>query len=309
MKEKIKKFGLPWICLFIVYFIFFIVVSVTVIRHLINTTEEITLTTYITPVFGLASLFVAMVTIRYNAVTNKEKNALDFVKEFKEKEIHDAMVEIYKTKRKYKNKTNNRLNRKDISPYCERAAAISNDDVKLIIPAEKKIVLTEEIEMLTEEMKHVSSPGTKSKIRGKISSIQKKLQISNELEEICKFRSALVKVLNLMERCANGVRYGLYDEGLIYNSYGTQFIEIYELAFSFIKRRQDDEDKLFINAEWLAVKWTLQKEIQEDKPTFMTNQKRAIQHANEGLKSHMKAPDKSKLEPLLSTLQKLKFPR
>lgn len=112
-----------------------------------------------------------------------------------------------------------------------------------------------------------------------------------------------------MERCANGVRYGLYDEGLIYNSYGTQFIEIYELAFSFIKRRQDDEDKLFINAEWLAVKWTLQKEIQEDKPTFMTNQKRAIQHANEGLKSHMKAPDKSKLEPLLSTLQKLKFPR
>ncbi|EOC9237414.1 hypothetical protein ACSN7S_004654, partial [Enterobacter hormaechei] len=71
MKEKIKKFGLPWICLFIVYFIFFIVVSATVIRHLINTTEEITLTTYITPIFGLASLFVAMVTIRYNAVTNK----------------------------------------------------------------------------------------------------------------------------------------------------------------------------------------------------------------------------------------------
>lgn len=284
-------------------------VSATVIRHLINTTEEITLTTYITPIFGLASLFVAMVTIRYNAVTNKEKNALDFVKEFKEKEIHDAMVEIYKTKRKYKNKTNNRLNRKDISPYCEKAAAISSDDIKVIIPAEKKIDLTEQIEMLTEEMKHVSSPGTKSKIRGKISSIQKKLQVSNELEEICKFRSALVKVLNLMERCANGVRYGLYDEGLIYNSYGTQFIEIYELAFSFIKRRQDDEDKLFINAEWLAVKWTLQKEIQEDKPTFMTNQKRAIQHANEGLKSHMKAPDKSKLEPLLSTLQKLKFPR
>nr|HEK5591014.1 DUF4760 domain-containing protein [Klebsiella pneumoniae] len=129
------------------------------------------------------------------------------------------------------------------------------------------------------------SPSAKSKIRGKISSLQKKLNDSNELEQICKFRSALIKVLNLMERCANGVRYGLYDEGLIYNSYGTQFIEIYELAFSFIKRRQDDEDKLFINAEWLAVKWTLQKEIQEDKPTFMTNQKRAIQHANEGVGS------------------------
>ncbi|MDE4632682.1 hypothetical protein PXW70_27355, partial [Klebsiella pneumoniae] len=84
------------------------------------------------------------------------------VKEFKEKEIHDAMVEIYKTKRKYKNKTNNRLNRKDISPYCEKSAAISSDDIKVIIPAEKKIDLTEQIEMLTEEMKHVSSPGTKS---------------------------------------------------------------------------------------------------------------------------------------------------
>ncbi|WP_435343569.1 hypothetical protein, partial [Klebsiella pneumoniae] len=64
-----------------------------------------------------------------------------------------------------------------------------------------------------------------------------------------------------------------------------------------------------INAELLAVKWTLQKEIQEDKTTFMTNQKRAIQHDNEGLKSHLKAPDKSKLEPFLNNLQKLKFPR
>ncbi|MDE4632692.1 hypothetical protein PXW70_27450, partial [Klebsiella pneumoniae] len=71
-------------------------------------------------------------------------------------------------------------NRKDISPYCEKAAAISSDDIKVIIPAEKKIDLTEQIEMLTEEKKHVSSPGTKSKIRGKISSIQKKLQVSNE---------------------------------------------------------------------------------------------------------------------------------
>ncbi|WP_418273978.1 hypothetical protein, partial [Klebsiella pneumoniae] len=30
---------------------------------------------------------------------------------------------------------------------------------------------------------------------------------------------------------------------------------------------------------------------------------------HEGLKSHLKAPDKSKLEPLLNNLQKLKFPR
>lgn len=295
--------------MFIVYFLFFITVCIAVIRQIINTTQEITLTTYITPVFGLASLFVAMVTIRYNAVTNKEKNALDFVKEFKEKEIHEAMVEIYKTRRKYKNKTNNRLNRKDISPYCEKAASVSQDDIKLIIPPEEKLVIAEKINSLKEELNFIESQGAKSKVRGKISSLQNKLSKSNELEELCKFRSALVKVLNLMERCANGVRYGLYDEGLIYNSYGTQFIEIYELSFSFVKRRQDDEDKLFINAEWLAVKWTLQKEIQEDKPTFMTNQKRSIQHANEGLKSHMKAPDKDKLEPLLNDLQKLKFPR
>lgn len=309
MKEKIKKFGLPWIALFIVYFSCFIVVCVVVSKYVINTTETFNITTYITPIFGLASLFVAMVTIRYNAVTNKEKNALEFVKEFKEKEIFDAMVEIYSAKRKYKKQGTNRLDRKKVSPYCERAALISSEEIALRLSDDKKLEAQEKIKALTEEIKYLGDESTRVKLREQISALQKQLSKSRDIEDLLRFRTSLVKVLNVMERCANGVRYGLYDEGLIYNSYGNQFIEIYEMAFSFIKRRQEDEDKLFINAEWLAVKWTLQKEIREDRPTFMTDQKRAIQHANEGLKKHIRAPDKKQLEPLLSKMQKLKFPR
>lgn len=309
MKEKIKKFGLPWIVLFVVYFMCFIVVCIVLSKYVLNTKETFNITTYLTPVFGLASLFVAMVTIRYNAVTNKEKNALEFVKELKEKEIHESMVAIYKAKKKYKQNGNNRLDRKKVSPYCERAASISTEDVLLRLSDVKRQEVEGRINFITEEMKYVVETSTKTKLKEQLSSLQKQLSKSKEIEDLIGFRLSLVKVLNVMERCANGVRYGLYDEGLIYNSYGTQFVEIYEIAFSYIKRRQDEEDKLYINAEWLAVKWTLQKEIQEDRPTFMTNQKRAIQHANEGLKKHMRAPDKSQLEPLLNNLQKLKFPR
>lgn len=309
MKEKIKKFGLPWIGLFFVYFLSFVVVCIVIANHVINTKEEFNITTYITPIFGLASLFVAMVTIRYNAVTNKEKNALEFVKELKDKDIYESMVAIYKAKKKYRQNGNGRLDRKRVSPHCERAASISSDDVSLLLTDEKKQGIEGELAFLTEEIKYIIDESTKIKVKDQISALQKKLSKSKEIEDLIKFRTSLVRVLNMMERCANGVRYGLYDEGLIYNSYGTQFIEIYELAFSFIKRRQDEEDKLFINAEWLAVKWTLQKEIREDKPTFMTDQKRAIQHANEGLKKHMRAPDKRLLEPLLGRLEKLKFPR
>lgn len=309
MKEKIKKFGLPWIALYVVYFLCFIVVCIVVAKYVMNTTETFSITTYITPIFGMASLLVAMVTIRYNAVTNKEKNALEFVKEFKDKEIFDAMVAIYVAKRKFKKLGTNRLDRKKVSPFCERAALISPDEVSLRLSDDKKTEVEQKISSLTEELKYLNEGATKLKLKEQVAALQKQLSKSKEVEELLRFRSSLVKVLNVMERCANGVRYGLYDEGLIYNSYGNQFIEIYEMAFSFIKRRQEEEDKLFINAEWLAVKWTLQKEIREDRPTFMTDQKRAIQHANEGLKKHLRAPDKKQLEPLLSKMENLKFPR
>lgn len=308
MKEKIKKLGLAWIVLYAIYLLVFIVISFTVYRSVLLSKESFNITTYATPIFGMASLFLAMVTIRYNAVNNKEKNALDFVKDFKEKEIHESLVEIYKIKKKHHQFNSTKLDRKKISPYCEKTARLTKEDVDKILKKDKLLELESKISFLTEEQKYLEKKETKEKIKKEISDLRSKISKSNEFKEIYNFRSALVKTLNIMERCANGVRYGIYDEGLIYNSYGTQFIEIYELAFTFIKTRQQEEEKLYINAEWLAVKWTLQKEIEEDRPTFMMDQKRAIQHANEELKRHLKAPNDKKLKPLLKKMNKLRFP-
>jgi len=308
MKEKIKKFGLPWVLLFSIYIICFVSIVFIICRTVYLSSQPLSITSYITPIFGLASLFVAMVTIRYNTVTNKEKNALEFVKDFKEKEIFSSLGKIYKVRKQYYQNDNKTLDRKKIAPYCEKAALLKSEDLKELISKKETLILENKTKQLKEERKYVFSIESKAQIDEKIKTISDRLSRSKEINDLCEFRTSLVKVLNLMERCANGVRYGIYDEGLIYNSYGAQFIEIYEMSFVFIKNRQNEESKLFINAEWLAVKWTLQKEIQEDRPTFATNQKRAIQHANEGLKMHLRAPNKKILEPLLKRMTKLRFP-
>lgn len=125
-------------------------------------------------------------------------------------------------------------------------------------------------------------------------------------------RIAVTTVLNAMESCANAIRYDIYDEVLIYNIYGAQLAEIYEMTYQYIRERQSKLKSLYVNAEWLAVKWTLEKTISETRSGTSSNREEVttdlISHAHAKLSSHRDAPNKRPLKKMLRKLKKFTYP-
>lgn len=122
-------------------------------------------------------------------------------------------------------------------------------------------------------------------------------------------RQSAFALLNALESCANAVRYEIYDEDFIYNIYGSHFIEWYELCYGLIKRRQRKQERVWVNFEWLAVKWTLRHNI----TGVISNESRQtsyiINEALQALKSHNRTrPIQSKLKKFEKQLKRRKFP-
>ncbi|MGZ0014407.1 DUF4760 domain-containing protein [Providencia hangzhouensis] len=282
----------------IVLIISVIAISILTIRYIYINIEEpaFNLASSLTPLITSIGLLIAFTTIRYNISSTKEKNALEFVKIFKEDAVNNAIRKLYHLRHKHLMPNVNKLNRGSLNPFMEKIGEKIDDS--LILNAEKLEEKKEELKKLKEN---------ENSLKKEIDEIEKQIETSNETSEKLEIKSSIVAVLNVLESGASGVRYGIYDEGLIYNTYGTQFIEIYELTYKYIKRRQCHSERLYINAEWLAVKWTLQRNIDGDTPDNMFNFERAIKHANHGLKNHRHAPDKKKLKPLLKNINKVKY--
>lgn len=120
---------------------------------------------------------------------------------------------------------------------------------------------------------------------------------------------AAFKILNAFEGCANAIRYGIYDEDFIYNVYGSQFIDFYELTYGLMKSRQRELPRAWVNFEWLAVKWTLRRKItgvtskESEETSFI------IQESLAAIKEHTKVrPNPEKLQKFMDKLERRKFP-
>ena len=301
MQNLIQKYGYASVFLLLFLLIVWGVVGIATyeyIKHHVADTN-FSLTASLTPLIAVSSLTLAAITIRYNILSNKEKNALEFVKNFKDENIEKALSKLYALRTANLLSGKNQLDRKKINPIMIGLADLSKECVSKILNDKDRKSAERELKKLRSSNKIDAK---------KIDSIESKLKTSEDVSSRLEMRSHLNKILNVMESCANGVRYGIYDEGFIYNAYGSQFIEIYEMAYSYIKRRQNHSDRLFISAEWLAIKWTLQRYISGETSDHSAKLQKAIMHANHGLKIHLSAPDKKNLIPLLKKVNRLKFP-
>lgn len=77
-----------------------------------------------------------------------------------------------------------------------------------------------------------------------------------------KFES-IIYILNNWERCASAIRYGIYDECLIYNAQAGGVIMMYKSLSPFIEacRTRNNNERLFVNIEWLATRWEIKHTI------------------------------------------------
>jgi len=117
------------------------------------------------------------------------------------------------------------------------------------------------------------------------------------------------KILNAFEGCANAIRYGIYDEDFIYNVYGSQFINFYELIYGLMKSRQREFPRAWVNFEWLAVKWTLRRKITGVTSKEWEETSYIIQESLVAIKEHTKVrPNPEKLQTFMNKLERRKFP-
>jgi len=249
--------------------------------------------TLITPLVSYIGLGFAYVTIKINRNSTKEKNALDFEKVMSDPKIETAIAKLYKIRSSHLH-DNGKLNRKTMSEYMKTLACLNENDRKKILP-------DEEIKKLKEKNNKVLTRQERRTIKD-----------HDEISEKKDVRNAVTTVLNAMESCANAIRYDIYDEVLIYNIYGAQLAEIYEMSYQYIRERQYKLKSLYVNAEWLAVKWTLEKTINETRSGTSSNREEVttdiISHAHAKLKEHRTAPNKKPLRKMLKKLKKFTYP-
>lgn len=120
---------------------------------------------------------------------------------------------------------------------------------------------------------------------------------------------AAFQILNSFEGCANAIRYGIYDEDFIYNVYGSQFIDFYELTYGLMKARQRELPRAWVNYEWLAVKWTLRRKITGVTSKEWEETSYIIQESLVAIKEHTKVrPDPERFQKFMDKLERRKFP-
>ncbi|MDC7817492.1 MULTISPECIES: DUF4760 domain-containing protein [Pseudomonas] len=255
---------------------------------------------YLMPLLAYLSIGLASVTIGITRKTASEKNALEFAKEWGALREH---VQVLYMIRQQMLLPNRQLDRRKATAYMESlydktkasAAAGAAPEPK---PGEdgKKADNAEE--------KAAEKPADKS------ADDSAKKSTADTTPSPDAIKKAAGDILNAMESCANAVRYGIYDEDFIYNIYGSHFIEFYELTYGLIKARQFHQARLWVNFEWLAVKWTLRRNITGVISKESVDTSYIINQSLKALKEHNKTrPCIRQLRKFEAKLERRKFPK
>ncbi|WP_236194482.1 DUF4760 domain-containing protein [Pseudomonas glycinae] len=287
---------------------------------------------YLMPIIAYLSIGLAGITIGFTRKTASEKNALEFEKEMSELKEHFQV--LYKVRQEML-LANGRLDRRKATAYMEDLCVPAKvDSTKADAPKNETTSPVEAEEGASAEQVasayFFSSSTSEENESAKQSSNMMLLACSapqaaviDEAKEACDaaanakpkeisadtMRASASAILNAMEGCANAVRYGIYDEDFIYNIYGSHFIEIYELTYGFVKARQIKQARLWVNFEWLAVKWTLRRNITGVISKESVETSYIINQALNALKEHNKTrPVTRQLKKFEAKLERRKFP-
>lgn len=71
--------------------------------------------------------------------------------------------------------------------------------------------------------------------------------------------------LNLWERLAIACRLETYDTEVLYENYGSHVISMYKRLYPYIEGRRATKgnERVYLNFEWLAVKWVSRRQVHE----------------------------------------------
>ena len=241
--------------------------------------KDINLAHLITAIVGYIGIGFGYYTINSNKLAEKEKNSLEIEKKFHQQDIIESFVFIGGLRKQYLKNDGVTLDKDKIDEYMSGLASFD------------KHAALKKLESLSPE------------------------ENSEEIESLkttIKSYSHVVTALNAIESCANGIRYNIYDEFLLYNVYGLQIISIYEATSSFISTRQIKAPSNIANMEWLSVKWTLEKDIYltESGKSSKREEKtlRTVKNAKSVIESYSKNMDKKPLKKILRRIKKYKYP-
>jgi hypothetical protein len=281
---------------------------------------------FLIPLLTYISIGLVGLTIGFTRKTASEKNALDFDKSMSE--LGDAFKIMGEIRRKML-MPNSELDRRRATSYMhELENAVAKEKAKEQ-SSEKSSVKQEVVSLdsslfmysfssdkLDDEnsksfMCYAAAPASvkaDEQVKGPKSSEQAEQSKSTEPAATAVWVAA-GKILNSFEGCANAIRYGIYDEDFIYNVYGSQFINFYELTYGLIKARQVELPRAWVNYEWLAVKWTLRRKITGVLSKEWEETSYIIQESLAAIKEHTKVrPDPEKLKRFEAKLERRKFP-
>lgn len=306
------KFALPSIYIFI-FFCILAALSYLFCLQITSpgfTVKDFNPSSYLVPILAYLSIGLVGITIGFTRKTASEKNALDFAKELGTLSAHmQALADL----RKGMLLNNGSLNRRKASEYMEGLSDLINPEVAELHKKSISVDQEKPAEAVAEDVqpKHDQpTPPSNTEPDPKSDPMpEAKTEEPSKEETDWKHRKASFALLNALESCANAIRYGIYDEDFIYNIYGSHFIEWYELMYGLIKTRQLKQERIWVNFEWLAVKWTLRRNItgvisKESKKTSYI-----INESLEALKAHKKIkPIEGKLRSFEAKLERRKFP-
>lgn len=90
---------------------------------------------------------------------------------------------------------------------------------------------------------------------------------SNEIADIAKpehfsteFSSDIRETLNVWERVAIAVKNKVYDEDILYMAYGSSLTGLWKDLRPYIKAKQEKNPRLYINLDWLAIRWLVKRD-------------------------------------------------
>lgn len=272
---------------------------------------------FLMPIIAYLSIGLVGITIGFTRKTASEKNALEFEKEMSELGEHFQV--LYKV-RQGMLLPNGNLDRRKAVAYMHELYAPASASTAMPGATKAEPAVEPKVDPVAQFFFYLSSTTDSSgskraehvfyTSRSAADSPQSSSDPKKPTTPEDAVRASASVILNAMEGCANAIRYGIYDEDFIYNIYGSQFIDLYELTYGLIKARQIKKARLWVNFEWLAVKWTLRRNItgviskESEETSHIINQSLAA------LKEHNKIrPITKKLKQFEAKLERRKFPR
>lgn len=76
----------------------------------------------------------------------------------------------------------------------------------------------------------------------------------------------VTEILNAWERVAVALKHDVYDEDMLYDIYGTFLLRLCFTLGPFIKQRQLKNHRVFVNLNWLYLRWKIRREKEANGP-------------------------------------------